>query len=181
MAKRIEDLSTGQTPPTTPPKSGGDGDGGLSELSPNSTIDVAGKSVTVRHYGFFEGLEVLDKAPGFMAAFKLLANKGEVTYARIRTLFGKHRAEVAAMVAQSTGQSVDWVDSLDPDDGEYLLATWFVVHCSFFVKEAVMESQELLAREVANLSASIGLISSQHLPPPASETSKHLEGSLSRN
>ncbi len=179
MARRLKDLSAEAAATTSPTQDVGDG--GLSALSPNSTIEVASESITVRHYGFFEGLEVLEKATAFMDAFKALAKSGEVTYARMRTLFGRHREEVQAMVAQSTGKSVEWVASLGPDDGEYVLATWFVVHVSFFVKEAVMEAQEQMAREVAKLSASIGSISSQPLPPLASEASTHLESSQSRN
>lgn len=179
MAKRIQDIASESAAQSSPTEVVGDG--GLSELAPNATVKIAGIDVTVHEYGFFEGLEVLAKAPNFMAAFKGLAAAGEVTYVRMRGLFGRHAEEVVAMVAQSCDQPEAWIRALKDEDGEVLLATWFAVHAGFFVREAVMEMQENLLREAARNRPSTGSTSSPHLPPPGLEISEPLAASPSAN
>ncbi|TAA45642.1 DUF6631 family protein [Pseudoxanthomonas winnipegensis] len=162
MARKVE------RPAPSPAVGAGDS---LVELHPNITITVAGRAVTVREYGFFEGLEVAARCPGFIASLGGMCAAGTLAYARVRRLFGLHRTEVINAAAVSTGQDPEWIERLDGADAELLMSTWFGVTGSFFVHEAVQELVELQPRPLASTTPISGTASSPSSPPPASATS----------
>lgn len=138
-------------------------------IKPDVTITVAGREVTVREYGFFEGLEVAHKAQDFIRELHQLAADGRLTYARIRRLFGPYRDLICAIAAKAADVEPEWVRSLEssPDEAELFLDTWYGVNASFFVHEVIVEMRE--ARQLVEMS--IGSTPSSASPTPASETS----------
>jgi len=161
MARKLEKPA----PATAEPVSA---EAGLSALQPDTTLTVAGRKITVREYGFFEGLEVADRAAPFIADMHVQCADGTLTYSRIRRLFGKHRAIVVEIAAQASGVEPEWLQALSPSDAELLMSTWFAVNSGFFVHELVVEMQ---VQRQNTAPTSTGLASSPASPLPGSATS----------
>lgn len=140
----------------------------LAILHPDRTLTLGGRAITLREYGFFEGLDVADRAAAFIADLILASDDGALRYAHVRRLFGRHRAVIPAIAAQAGDVEVAWLEALPPDDLELYLATWFAVNAAFFVREVLAELRETQLREVQRLAAgaSAGAISSPNSPPP---------------
>ena len=139
----------------------------LAILHPDRTLVVGGRTVILREYGFFEGLEIADRAAGFIADLVAASSDGALRYAQVRRLFGRHRAVIPAIAAQAGDVEVTWLEALAPDDLELYLATWFATNAAFFVREVlaeVREAQLLDAHPLAS-SASAGATSSFDSPP----------------
>jgi hypothetical protein len=140
----------------------------LAILHPDRTLTLGGRAITLREYGFFEGLDVADRAAAFIADLVLASDDGALRYAHVRRLFGRHRAVIPAIAAQAGDVEVAWLEALPPDDLELYLATWFAVNAAFFVREVLAELRETQLREAQRLAAgaSAGAISSPVSPPP---------------
>ena len=145
----------------------------LAILHPDRTLVLGGRTIVFREYGFFEGLDVADRAAGFIADLIAASDDGALRYAHVRRLFGRHRAVIPAIAAQAGDVEVAWLEALPPDDLELYLATWFAVNAAFFVREVLAELRETQLREAQRLAAgaSAGAISSPDSPPPDAATS----------
>ncbi len=144
MAKKIPD--------TTPPEAASAGDD-LAVLHPDRTLPIGGRHVTIREYGFFEGLDVADRASNFITDLVAASTDGTLRYTQVRRLFGRHRSVVPSIAAQAADVEVAWLEALAPDDLELYLATWFAVNAAFFVREALAELRETGLREAHDLAA----------------------------
>ena len=145
----------------------------LAILHPDRTLVLGGRTIVLREYGFFEGLDVADRAAGFIADLIAASDDGALRYAHVRRLFGRHRAVIPVIAAQAGDVEVAWLGALPPDELELYLATWFAVNAAFFVREVLAELRETQLREAQRLAAgaSAGAISSPDSPPPATATS----------
>jgi hypothetical protein len=148
----------------------------LAILHPDRTLVLGGRTVVLREYGFFEGLDVADRASAFIADLVAASSDGALRYAQVRRMFGRHRAVIPAIAAQAGDVEVAWLEALPPDELELYLATWFAVNAAFFVREVLAELREAQLREAQLLAAgaSAGAISSPDSPPPAAATSPDL-------
>jgi hypothetical protein len=144
----------------------------LAVLQPDRTLPLGGRAITIREYGFFEGLEIADRASAFIADLIAARDDGALRYAHVRRLFGRHRAVIPAIAAQAGDVEVAWLDTLAPDELELYLATWFAVNAGFFVREALAELRE--AHDLAT-GASTGARSSFDSPAADSATSPSLD------
>ena len=144
----------------------------LAILHPDRTLVLGGRTIVLREYGFFEGLDVADRAAGFIADLIAASDDGALRYAHVRRLFGRHRAVIPVIAAQAGDVEVAWLGALPPDELELYLATWFAVNAAFFVREVLAELRETQLREAQRLAAgaSAGAISSPDSPPPATAT-----------
>lgn len=139
----------------------------LAILHPDRTLVLGGRTITLREYGFFEGLDVADRASAFIADLIAASDDGALRYAHVRRLFGRHRAVIPAIAAQAGDVDVPWLEALSPDELELYLATWFAVNAAFFVREVLAELREA---QLLAAGASVGVISSPDSPPPATAT-----------
>ena len=140
----------------------------LAILHPDRTLVLGGRTIVLREYGFFEGLEVADRAAAFIADLIAASDEGALRYAQVRRLFGRHRAVIPVIAAQAGDVEVAWLEALPPDELELYLATWFAVNAAFFVREVLAELREA---QLLAAGASAGAISSPDSPPPATATS----------
>ena len=140
----------------------------LTVLHPDRTFVIGGRSVTIREYGFFEGLDVADRASAFIADLIDASEDGTLRYAQVRRLFGRHRAVIPSIAAQAGDVEVAWLEALASDELELYLATWFAVNAVFFVREVLAEIREA---HVLAAGASAGTHSSSGSPLPDSATS----------
>ena len=148
----------------------------LALLHPDRTITVGGRSIMLREYGFFEGLDVADRASAFIADLVAASGEGTLRYAQVRRLFGRHRAVIPVIAAQAGDVEVGWLDTLAADELELYLATWFATNAAFFVREVLAEVREaqLLAAQPLADHASAGAHSSSDSPPQDSAMSLSL-------
>lgn len=140
----------------------------IAALQPDASLTLAGRRITIREYGYFEGLKVAHIAAGFIADMHVMCADGDLRFARVRRLFGVHEAAVLAIAAQAADVEPEWVRSLKADDAETFMSTWFAVNVGFFVREVVVEIQEERQR---SWMASRSTGSSSALPAPGSATS----------
>jgi hypothetical protein len=139
----------------------------LAILHPDRTLVLGGRTIVLREYGFFEGLDVADRASSFIADLIAASDDGALRYAQVRRLFGRHRAVIPAIAAQAGDVDAAWLETLAPDELELYLATWFAVNAAFFVREVLAELREA---QLLAAGASAGAISSPDSPPPATAT-----------
>ena len=139
----------------------------LAILHPDRTLVLGGRTIVLREYGFFEGLDVADRASGFIADLIAASDDGALRYAQVRRLFGRHRAVIPTIAAQAADVDVAWLETLAPDELELYLATWFATNAAFFVREVLAELREA---QLLAAGASAGAISSPDSPPPATAT-----------
>lgn len=139
----------------------------LQALQPDASIEIAGRRLTVREYGLWEGLRVAERAKHLIADMYDIAAAGGLTYVTARHLFGKHQDVVAEISALAADVEPEWVVGLKSADGELFLSTWFVVNGSFFGRELAVVGQ--VAR-LARATASRSIASSFDLPAPDSAT-----------
>lgn len=159
MAQKIA-----HTPPATEPPAAE----ALAQLHPDRSLTLGGRAVTIREYGFFEGLDVADRAAAFIDDLIVASEAGTLRYVQVRRLFGRHRAVIAVIAAQAADIEVDWLLALPEDELELYMATWFAVNAAFFVREVLVQLREV---HVLAASTSAGPTSSSVSPPPASATS----------
>ena len=137
----------------------------LAVLHPDRALLIGGRAITIREYGFFEGLDVADRASAFIADLVAASGEGGLRYAQVRRLFGRHRAVIPAIAAQAGDVEVEWLDTLVPDELELYLATWFAANAAFFVREVLAEIREA---HVLAAGASAGMNSSSDSLAPGS-------------
>jgi uncharacterized protein DUF6631 len=162
MAKRAQASKSAAEPPSAAEQ--------LQVLSPDVTVTIAGRQITVREYEYFEGLEIAHKTSAFIAAMHDACRDGELRYDAIRRLFGVHRDAVIPAAAQSAGVEAEWIHNLEREDKEAFMSTWFGVNSGFFVREVVVEMREERQRAVLR---SIGSISSSASARPDSAISSN--------
>lgn len=143
----------------------------LAVLHPERNLTLGGRGVTIREYGFFEGLEIADRAAGFIDDLIAMSEVGPLRYAQVRRLFGRHRSVIPVIAAQAGDVEVVWLDALADDELELYLATWFAVNAAFFVREVLAELRERRLLQAAAQGTLTGPASSSASPPPDSATS----------
>lgn len=149
----------------------------LAALKPDASLELAGRKITMREYGFFEGMEVAHKAASFIADIHEACKGGKLRYVAVRRLFGVHSDVVIEIAAQAADVDAAWVRTLNRDDAETFMSTWFGVNNSFFINEVIVEALE--DRQLADLKARNGSSSSSTSPMPDSGTSIASDGAPS--
>ena len=147
MARKLKPAAAGEQP--SPAEV-------VSALQPDATVTIAGKKITVREYGYFEGARVAHKARAFIADLTAECQGKSLRYAIVRRLFGVHEDVVVEIAAQAADVEPAWVRGLKPAESEAFFSTWFAVSASFFVQEVVLEFREavLLASTATKATAS---------------------------
>lgn len=113
----------------------------LEILNPDFELSIDGEKITVKEFRFFEGLALRAQAqPFFDDLYALLGQPGgpPPSFDDFEVgLLAKHESLVKAMVAISTGKSVEWIESLGDEDGEALMLTWWQVNSGFFIRRVM--------------------------------------------
>lgn len=151
----------------------------LAVHDPNVSLTIAGRAITVREYGFFEGLRMAARGEAFIDGLQqLVEQNGELRFERIRHLFGVHEDAVIEMAAASATVEPEWVRGLNKNNIDNFLATWFGVNGGFFAHEALLGMRETRRRAAMIL---LGQTSSSASPQPASGITNHSASAPSGN
>ena len=156
--------------PASPPSEAASADDDLAVLHPDRTLVIGGRTITLREYGFFEGLDVADRASAFIADLIAASDDGTLRYGQVRRLYGRHRAVIPSIAAQAADVEVAWLEALPPDELELYLATWFAVNAAFFVREVLAELRETTLREAHVLAAGTSAGASVSSDSPAADS-----------
>lgn len=124
----------------------------LDVLHPERTVTVGSRLVTMREYGFVEGIRLRVVAKPFIATLHELFKAREVPhYEAVQDIIASHIDLVLRMSAQAADVEPEWVEKLSGQDGELLLLMWWGVNGGFFMRAALQrirverEMEELLA------------------------------------
>lgn len=121
----------------------------LATLIPDGVVQLSMERITVRPYGFMEGMQMDVICGPLITALQALFvdrdENSEFSMAELSAVLGRHRDMVSEMIAASVDRPLEWVLSLDDSDGQLLLLTWWAVNKDFFVRRLV---QKLAAQQV---------------------------------
>lgn len=141
----------------------------LSVLYPDVTLPIAGRDVTVREYGFIEGLQLRPKMAPMIADLDRLFTTGEALVEDILDMLGNHVDLVRLAIAQSTRTDVDWVGGLNDADGDLLVNTWWGVCGPFFMRQVLRRHMDRAERRrLAGAASSPSSSTAASAPSPSS-------------
>lgn len=124
---------------TKKPRQGGDD---LAILHPDREATIAGRKITMREYGFVEGMRLSATAAPLVDALADAAeSSGPVTLDAVQAVFGAHSDAIVALIAQACDQPAEWVAALNDADGQNLFGLWWAVNGGFFVRRVVSTVQ----------------------------------------
>lgn len=127
----------------------------LAIIHPDVTETIAGRRVTLREYGFVEGLRVRAAMRPFTADLgTVFADGGEALVEDVLDLLGAHADLVQCAIAQSIAvpgepaseDDLAWVQSLGDADGDLLVNLWWGVCGLFFVRQIMRRTAERARR-----------------------------------
>lgn len=149
----------------------------LDILHPERTVVLAGRKVTVREYGFVEGVRLrLVAKPFTEGLFALLKDERAGEYEAVLDVIAEHLDVVMELVAVAADVKTDWIAQLSSEDGDLLFMMWWGVNYPFFMRAALQRLRVEL--QVKALSA--GAASTPPLSP-TDTASGTLEGTPSEN
>lgn len=161
-------MATKVDAPAAKPKPGAEGDQDLAILNPQQTITIAGRTITVREYGFVEGLHLRPLTqPILDALYELFANSGTPPELEdILAVLAAHAEALVTLMSRAADVDECWVAGLGQDDGYALTMVWWSVNGPFFIRRVF--DRKAARRAVENLRA--GQMSTPPSSPPDTET-----------
>jgi hypothetical protein len=123
----------------------------LAILHPDRVQTIAGVRVTMREYGFVEGMQLSHLVEPVATALSDAASTGELlTPGALRPVFAGHLAAVTTLIATACDQPEAWVRGLNDADGQALILLWWVTNADFFVRRVI---EAITARQMETASA----------------------------
>ena len=154
--------------PPTPPEPGAED---LAILHPERTLEIAGREITVREYGFVAGLRLRPLMQPLLDDLRSLVVAGaSADMGAIMALLGTHWQATLALAAEAAEVETDWVESLDAEQGELLLTVWWSVCGPFLWRNVIGRiAADRIAAELARARA--GQTSTSPSSPPDADRS----------
>lgn len=134
----------------------------LEVLHPERVLLLGGDQVTVREYSNVEWLRLLPAAEPMVAAVaEMLASPHEPTYEAVLNAIATHTDGLLPLIVQAADRDMDWLESLHPNEVEFLLMTWWGVNAHFFVlraknRRAVEQASATRKAQAAQTTTSVG-------------------------
>ena len=139
----------------------------LEVLHPNCSATIAGRAVTVREYGFIEGMRLRPRLQPFLDDLHAMMLSDPLPdLDQITMTLGTHIDAVSEAVAIAADVELDWVTGLGQDDGMHLLMLWWSANGPFFVRSV----RNRIASDRALEALRDGRTSTPSSSPPATET-----------
>lgn len=137
----------------------------LAVLHPEREVFIAGRVITVREYGFVEGLKLQAMAKPFFDALYAHASREShaPTFTEIEQMFVEHSGVVIQLVARAANVEPEWIDTLSDEDGYRLMQEWWLANAGFFTRRVVQR----LATEGAVARLQAGRASTTRSSEPA--------------
>lgn len=112
-------------------------DNDLEVLFPDRLLTVGGVNLIVRELPFEEQLRnnhLLAPLADAFASIPPHELNGPASINRVMDLLAAHWEDVKQLLAICCSQTVEWISTLRPEEGEELLLTWWVANQSFFIR-----------------------------------------------
>ncbi|WP_445364394.1 DUF6631 family protein [Microbulbifer sp. ANSA003] len=120
----------------------------LEILHPERTLTIAGEVITVREYGFVEGLRLRSLAAPFLKALhQVMGNGAALSLEAVLDIIAEHHEITLQLMAIAIDRDNDWLHDLNDPDGNRLLMTWWAVTGPFFLRSV---QQRRIAELVAS-------------------------------
>ncbi|MCP4469008.1 MAG: hypothetical protein GY942_26850 [Aestuariibacter sp.] len=125
------------------------GEKDLATLHPDQTITLAGRKLTVREYGFVEGLQLRGLTqPIIDALYEAVADRGDPPeLEEILGILSAFSDTLVQLMAISADVDEDWVHQLTQGDGYTLMMVWWSVNGPFFIRRVFNRKTAKLAVE----------------------------------
>ncbi|SEI99733.1 hypothetical protein SAMN04244572_02386 [Azotobacter beijerinckii] len=121
------------------PRKAAAGSDDLEVLHPERTAVIAGRKITVREYGFVEGLRLQPKAEPIVAALQgFIGVEGTILDA-VLAVAAEHADAVVHLLAVAADVEDEWVESLGQADGHLLLMMWWGANGPFYLRRAALQ------------------------------------------
>lgn len=166
MAKKVA------KPQESAPNTAGADD--LQILHPEVRVQVAGREVVVREYGFIEGLRLRPTVQPLLDDLYALMKGRSLELEQIIVVLGKHADLVAKLISIAADVDGDFLNSLTQRDGQLLMMAWWSVNGPFYLSALVdRAAAEQLAEQQARRHAgatstpSSSPLDTETLPPSA--------------
>lgn len=108
----------------------------LEVLHPERLLTIAGREITVREYGFVEGLRLLRIAEPIIAGLQGGMGSSVPAFESIMGVIAEHAGVAVQLMAAAADVEVEWIESLSQDDGQLLLMVWWSVNGPFYLRTA---------------------------------------------
>ncbi|MCO1335467.1 hypothetical protein MO867_14100 [Microbulbifer sp. OS29] len=136
MAKKLEKKETAESQDD------------LEILHPERTLNIAGEKITVREYGFVEGLRLRSlSAPFLKALHQVMSSSQELSLEAVLDIIADHHEITLQLMAVAIDREVEWLHSLNDTEGNLLMMTWWAVTGPFFLRSV---QQRRIAELVAD-------------------------------
>lgn len=130
----------------------------LQVLHPNQTVTIAGRTITVREYGFIEGLGLRPLVqPLLDALHESLAAGQTPDLEHIILTLARNATALRELIAVAADVEPEWIDGLNQSDGHLLLMLWWTANGPFYVRCVF----DRLAAQAAEARARAGQMSTQ--------------------
>lgn len=106
----------------------------LAILHPERDIQIGGEQVTVREYGFVEGLRIRATAAPLIEELYQIMRSENSDLDGIYAMLAGHDQLLLELMATSVDKDVGFVRALSDADGSLLMDTWWVVNSAFFIR-----------------------------------------------
>lgn len=104
----------------------------LQVLNPERSAVIAGRAVTVREYGFIEGLRLKAQLQPFLDDLNVRESTGEpIGLPALVELFAAHVDSMQPLLAIAADVEPEWIASLGHQDGCQLLGLWWLANSPF--------------------------------------------------
>ncbi len=126
-------------PPATSASAPDKGADDLNVLHPEREVELDGRTVTVREYGFVEGLKIQRSAAVLVAALVEAQGAGDVAYQSVQSIMADHADILIDLMARAADVDADWIRGLSDEDGQLLMMVWWSVNGPFFVRRVAVD------------------------------------------
>lgn len=114
------------------------GEDDLQILHPHQTQIIAGKEITVREYGWVEGLKLRSTMQPIVADFQEIIERGQSPEGEdIEIILSKHAAVVVELIAASANVDIEFMETLSDEEGSKLELAWWGCNGHFFIQKAI--------------------------------------------
>lgn len=140
MAKKV---NKPRSKPAAPPDAAAE----LEILHPERTASIAGRNLTMREYGFVEGLKLRPVMQPLLDDLFQVATESAALpdLESIMGILAAHHEAVIELMAQAADVEPDWVVGLGQQDGYHLMMLWWAVNGAFFINTVVQRMQAVMA------------------------------------
>ncbi|MFU8924897.1 DUF6631 family protein [Acinetobacter puyangensis] len=127
----------------------------LATIFPETTITIAGETITVNEYTFMKWVQLKSLHKDFIQALsELVAQSGEgVLVDDLFEFFEDHSTDLSSFLSDSIGKDWEWLEPLTDADMTVLLMSWWQVNKHFFLR-AIHRNMRHQAKQSAGQTSS---------------------------